>query len=193
MSAPVPLGSDFDAAQLRKLARGSRDPDQTRRLLALAEIYAGGSRSDAARIGGVRLQIVRDWVLRFNADGVDGLLNGKAPGGPSILDNSPSAGAGHCGRSWRIRMALSRPSMASCAGASSIWCRGSSTSSGPRFQSKLSAGSCAPWGFASSRRARAIIRETRRPLRRSKKILRHRGGDSRKRGSRQADRDLVPR
>src|SRR5437773_5913466 len=79
MSTPVPLRSDFDAAQLHKLARGSRDPDQTRRLLALAEVYAGGSRSGAARIGGVGLQIVRDWVLRFNAEGPDGLLNGKAP------------------------------------------------------------------------------------------------------------------
>jgi hypothetical protein len=41
MSTPVPLRSDFDASQLHKLARGSRDPDQTRRLLALAEVYAG--------------------------------------------------------------------------------------------------------------------------------------------------------
>jgi len=88
MSTPVPLRSDFDAAQLHKLARGSRDPDQTRRLLALAEVYAGGSRSGAARIGGVGLQIVRDWVLRFNAEGPDGLLNGKAPGVPSILDDN---------------------------------------------------------------------------------------------------------
>src|SRR2546421_12341923 len=56
MSTPVPLRSDFDAAQLHKLAGGSRDPDQTRRLLALAEVYAGGSRSGAARIGGVCLQ-----------------------------------------------------------------------------------------------------------------------------------------
>jgi hypothetical protein len=69
MSAPVPLRSDFDAALLRKLARGSRDPDQTRRLVALAEIYESGLRSDAARIGGVGLQIVRDWVLRCNAEG----------------------------------------------------------------------------------------------------------------------------
>jgi transposase len=86
MSAPVPLRSDFDAVLLRKHARGSHDPDQTRRLLALAEIYDGGSRSDAARIGGVGLQIVRDWVLRFNAKGPNGLLTGKAPGAPSILD-----------------------------------------------------------------------------------------------------------
>ena len=71
---------------LRMLARRSRDPDQTRRLLALAEIYDGGSRPDAARIGGVGVQIVRDWVVRFNAKGPDGLLTGKAPGAPSILD-----------------------------------------------------------------------------------------------------------
>ena len=87
MSTPVPLRLDFDAISVRKLARGSRDPDQTRRLLALAEIYDGGVRSDAARIGGVGLQSVRDWVLRFNAKGPDGLLNGKAPGAPSTLDN----------------------------------------------------------------------------------------------------------
>jgi transposase len=86
MAASIPLRSDDDAARLRRFARQSRDPDQTRRLLALAEIYAGGSRSDAARIGGVGLQIVRDWVLRFNAKGPDGLLNGKAPGAQSILD-----------------------------------------------------------------------------------------------------------
>jgi putative transposase len=53
MATPVPLRSDFDTIGLRMLARRSRDPDQTRRLLALAEIYDGGSRPDAARIGGV--------------------------------------------------------------------------------------------------------------------------------------------
>jgi transposase len=83
---PVPLRSDFDAATLRKLARRSRDADQARRLVALAEIYDGGTRSDAALIGGVTLQIVRDWVVRFNAKGPDGLLTGKAPGAPSLLD-----------------------------------------------------------------------------------------------------------
>ena len=86
MSTPVPLRSDFDTIGLRMLARRSRDPDQTRRLLALAEIYDGGSRPDAARIGGVGVQIVRDWVVHFNAKGPDGLLTGKAPGAPSILD-----------------------------------------------------------------------------------------------------------
>ena len=87
MAAPIPLRPDFNAPLLRKLARGSRDPDQIRRLLALAEIYDGGTRSDAARIGGVGLQIVRDWVLWFNAEGPDGLVNGKAPGAPSLLND----------------------------------------------------------------------------------------------------------
>ncbi|NKL25176.1 helix-turn-helix domain-containing protein, partial [Rhizobium leguminosarum bv. viciae] len=58
-----------------------------RRLLALAEIYDGHSRSDAARIGGVTLQIVRDWVIRFNARGPSGLINGKAPGNQGKLSD----------------------------------------------------------------------------------------------------------
>ncbi|MGE8131960.1 IS630 family transposase [Methylobacterium sp. NPDC080182] len=80
MAAPVPLRLDFDAEALRALAKGSRDPAQTRRLLALSAIYAGGSRSDAAALGGVGLQTVRDWVVAFNAQGPDGLIDRKAPG-----------------------------------------------------------------------------------------------------------------
>src|SRR5919112_3226466 len=85
MSIPVALRCVYDAVRLRQLARRSKDAPQTRRLLALAVIYEGGSRSQAAEIGGVSLQTVRDWVLRFNAHGPDGLLDGKAPGQPSIL------------------------------------------------------------------------------------------------------------
>ena len=86
MAAPVPLRPDFDAPRLRALARRSRDPDQTRRLMALAAIYEGASRSEAARIGCVTLQIVRDWVLRFNARGPQGLVTGLAPGSRSLLN-----------------------------------------------------------------------------------------------------------
>lgn len=75
MCRAVQLRDDYDGDDLRRLARQSRDSDQTRRLLALAVIYDGGSRTDAAKIGGVTLQIVRDWVLRFNADGPEGLKN----------------------------------------------------------------------------------------------------------------------
>ena len=89
MSIPVALRSDYDAVRLRQLARQSKDAPQTRRLLALAVIYEDGSRTQAAAIGGVSLQTVRDWVLRFNAHGPDGLLDGKAPGQPSILSLVP--------------------------------------------------------------------------------------------------------
>ena len=85
MAAAILLRSDFDAAQLRALAKRSRDPDQTRRLLALAAIYDGSSRTEAAQIGCVTLQIVRDWVLRFNARGPEGLRTGRAPGAPPRL------------------------------------------------------------------------------------------------------------
>ena len=86
MSIPVALRGDFNAAGLRRLARVSKDANQARRLLALATIYAGGTRSAAAEVGGVGLQIVRDRVMRFNADGPAGLLDRKAPGQPALLN-----------------------------------------------------------------------------------------------------------
>src|SRR5215211_2004235 len=88
MAAPVPLRADFDAAALRTLAKQSCDPNQTRRLLALATIYDGQPRSEAAQIGCVTLQSVRDWVVRFTAQGWAGLINGKAPGRRAILNET---------------------------------------------------------------------------------------------------------
>ncbi|NML13189.1 helix-turn-helix domain-containing protein [Sphingobium sp. AR-3-1] len=79
MGAAIGLRDDFDVRGLRRLARATRSANQGQRLRALAEVYDGGSRSDAARIGGVTLQIVRDWVVRFNAQGPGGLVDGKTP------------------------------------------------------------------------------------------------------------------
>ena len=79
MAAAIGVRGDYDTARLRELAKRSADANQTRRLLALAAIYDGGSRSEAAKIGGVGLQTVRDWVLAFNAEGPLGLVNGKKP------------------------------------------------------------------------------------------------------------------
>lgn len=87
MGSAIGLREDFDGTALRRLARASMNANQTRRLLALAEIYDGGSRTAAARIGGVGLQIVRDWVIRFNARGPDGLVDGKAPGPRARLND----------------------------------------------------------------------------------------------------------
>ena len=81
MSAPIALRDDYDGALLRRLAKASKDANQTRRLFSLALIYDRASCGEAASLGGVTLQIIRDWVLRFNAEGPDGLLDRKAPGG----------------------------------------------------------------------------------------------------------------
>jgi len=87
MVAAIALRDDFDGPGLRRLAKATKDAGQSRRLLALAEIYDGGARSDAARIGGVGLQVIRDWVLRFNAGGANELIDRKAPGQPPKLDD----------------------------------------------------------------------------------------------------------
>src|SRR5947199_8919558 len=87
MAAAVRVRRDYEAAQIRVLAKRSKNAAQTRRLLALAAIYDGGSRTEAARIGGVGLQTVRDWVLAFNAEGPSGLVNGKALGNAPLLSH----------------------------------------------------------------------------------------------------------
>ena len=88
MGAAIQLRDDYDGSALRRLAKASDDANQTRRLVALAVIYDGGKRGDAARIGGVGLQVIRDWVLRFNTDGPGGLIDRKAPGKAPKLNES---------------------------------------------------------------------------------------------------------
>ena len=87
MGRAVALREDFDGPSLRRLAKASRDAGQSRRLLVLAAIYEGCRRTDAARIGDVGLQVIRDWILRFNAKGPEGLIDGKAPGKPPKLND----------------------------------------------------------------------------------------------------------
>ena len=86
MRTPVRLREDYDAQRLRALAKASQDANQTRRLLALAAIYDGAPRSEVAKIGGVGVQTIRDWVLAFNAKGPPGLIDGKAPGNRPLLN-----------------------------------------------------------------------------------------------------------
>ena len=80
MPAKVPIRTDYDAETLRGLAKRCKDVRQSRRLLALAAVYDGMSRGDAARVGGMDRQTLRDWVHRFNEEGPDGLLNRPPPG-----------------------------------------------------------------------------------------------------------------
>lgn len=88
---PIALRVDFDAPDLRVAARQTKDAGQARRLLALAAVYDGATRTEAAKIGGVTLQIVRDWVAKFNAHGPAGLIDRKAPGQPSRLNGTHRA------------------------------------------------------------------------------------------------------
>ena len=80
MSAAIRLREDFGAVELRRLACGTRHVNQARRLLALAAVYDGMTREDAARIGGTQRQTLRDWACRFNAHGPEGLIDRKPPG-----------------------------------------------------------------------------------------------------------------
>lgn len=61
----IALRKDFSPSELRNLARRSRSNRQTRRFLALAAVAEGMSRDQAARIGGMDRQTLRDWVHRF--------------------------------------------------------------------------------------------------------------------------------
>ena len=84
---PIALRADCNASLVRAAAKRSKDGAQARRLLALAAIYDGATRTEAAKVGGVTLQIVRDWVVKFNAFGPDGLIDRKPPGQPSKLND----------------------------------------------------------------------------------------------------------
>ena len=80
MPSAVPLRTDFSARELRQLAKQSRDSNQGQRLLSLAAVLYGMSREDAARIGGMDRQTLRDWVLRHNTGGPDALLDAWTKG-----------------------------------------------------------------------------------------------------------------
>ncbi len=88
MPASVSLRADFDARHLRKLASRCKDARQSRRLSSLAAIYDGMSREEAAKIGGMDRQTLRDWVHRFNDEGPDGLTNRKGAGRTRYLSDA---------------------------------------------------------------------------------------------------------
>jgi hypothetical protein len=132
MAAAIGLRGDYDAGGLRAAAKRSKDGRHVRRLLALAAIYDGATRSEATKIGGVGLQVVRDWALKFNAHGPDGLIDRKAPGQAPRLKAEHRAASAAILKSGPIPAGAdrSRRFMGSCAGGSSIFANGFSRSSG---------------------------------------------------------------
>ena len=152
MTAAVGLRADFDAGALWAAARRSKDGPQARRLLALAAIYNGATRTEAAQIGGVGLQVIRDWVLKFKAHGPDGLSTERPRG-------SRRGWTTNIARRWRRfwRAGQFRRFMGSWAGGSSISAKGFSRGSVSPSPGRRWAACCARWDIASSRLALAIM------------------------------------
>lgn len=186
MSVPIKLRDDLSAADVRAHARRCRDGAQVRRLLAIATILDGGSRSDAAHIGGVTRQIVRDWVVRFNADGPEGLATRKAPGPQTILSDVHRRALEEIIESGPIPAAH-----ASFAGGSSTWPSGCGTSSSCRSASRPSGMSCGPWAIASSRPGRVITGSTLRILPFLKRVPHPSGANHPQASERNACRAVV--
>ena len=81
----LPIRQDLSAVELRYQARKENDARVSRRLLALAMALDGISRGEAARQSGMDRQALRDWVVRYNAEGIDGLRDRQRPGRPALL------------------------------------------------------------------------------------------------------------
>lgn len=79
MTAVEVTRRDLTAAELRAKAGRTKDARAARRMLALALVLEGADRTDAARTCGMDRQTLRDWVHRYNAEGLPGLANRRAP------------------------------------------------------------------------------------------------------------------
>src|ERR1700759_3492175 len=86
MGHAVAVRTDYAADKVRRLAKRVKDAAQARRLLAIAAVLDGASRTEAAEIGGMDRQTLRDWVIRFNERGPDGLVNTPSPGASPKLN-----------------------------------------------------------------------------------------------------------
>ena len=91
MGQAIAVRTDYSIEEVRSFARKAKNAAQARRLLAIAAVLEGTSRTEAARIGGMDRQTLRDWVIRFNERGPDGLINIPSPGGPCKLEDEHKA------------------------------------------------------------------------------------------------------
>ena len=91
MAAAVKLRTEYSTLDRRRLAAGSRHANQSRRLLSLAAVLDGMDREQAARIGSMDRQMLRDWVHRFNKGGPDGLKDFRSKGQPPRLSTNQLA------------------------------------------------------------------------------------------------------
>ncbi len=178
---------DLTAKDLRAAAGREKDGSAARRMLALAMVLEGADRKSAAETCGMDRQTLRDWVHRYNAEGLRGLHDVKTPGPrpkltaeqqielAKLVEAGPdpachgwcAGGAWICGTNWNDA------SVSCCTNAPLASC----------WQSSATAG---------SRCVRAIHRPTKRPRRRLKKLCRNGRGAAPRARQRQGDRNLVP-
>jgi len=91
MLSAISVRTAFSADELRRLAAATKHANQSRRLLSLAAVLDGMSRTEAARIGGMDRQTLREGVHRFNAHGPDGLKDTWSKGNPPRLSPDQQA------------------------------------------------------------------------------------------------------
>jgi transposase-like protein len=91
MGRAIAVRRDYTSGRLRRLAQRTKNAAEPCRLLAIAAVLDGASREEAAKIGGMDRQALRDWVIRFNEQGPDGFINIPSPGAPAKLDETHKA------------------------------------------------------------------------------------------------------
>ena len=125
MSAPIPLRRDFGASQLRGLAKKTKDGPQARRLLALAAIYDGATRTEAAMIGGVGLQIVRDTGVALQRAGPSTVAAQRKVAGATVqAQRRPAPGHRSHDREWADSGSPRRGALAGCHRSGTMDLRG---------------------------------------------------------------------
>ena len=88
------IREDRSAADLRAYARRAVSPRAAARAYAIANALEGMSRAEAARLAGMERQALRDAVVRYNAEGLTGLLDRPKPGRPPLTNPLISAESG---------------------------------------------------------------------------------------------------
>ncbi|MBX9907355.1 MAG: winged helix-turn-helix domain-containing protein [Beijerinckiaceae bacterium] len=91
MATAIAITGEWTAFELRRLAAASKHANQNRRLLPLAAVLDGMNRTEAARIGGMDRQTLRDWVHRFKERGLEGLKDDLARDKPCRLTAAQQA------------------------------------------------------------------------------------------------------
>ena len=186
MPSAVRLREDYSAAELRALARRSKNVNQSRRLLSLAAVQDGMDRGSAAKIGGMDRQTLRDWVHRFNGSGPEGLVDNWTEGPKPRLSAEQLAQFAQI-----VEAGPDREQDGSCAGVGSTSSASSPRGSASTFIPAMSESCCRSSASPTSVRGPVIQLKTSGPSRLSKKLPARAEGSSRRPAGDDAGRNLV--